>query len=71
MSKENFRQWIFGMLINELDISSTDEKTLLKLNKCTHEIMGFADEVNLFVKESIPQENENSGETQSGEAENF
>lgn len=50
LDKKNFQQWILGMLMTELDIKFEDMPTLLKLQKCSKEVIRFAEEHHLLAK---------------------
>lgn len=50
LDKKNFQQWILGMLMTELDIKFEDMPTLLKLQKCSNEVIRFAEEHHLLAK---------------------
>jgi len=48
LDKKNFRQWMLGMMMQELDVPFEDMPKLLKLQKCTQEIIRFAEEHHLL-----------------------
>jgi hypothetical protein len=50
LDKKNFRQWMLGMMMQELEVPFKDMPKLLKLQKCTQEIIRFAEEHNLLAK---------------------
>lgn len=50
LDKKNFRQWMLGMMMQELDVPFEDMPKLLKLQKCTQEVIRFAEEHNLLAK---------------------
>ena len=48
LDKKNSRQWMLGMMMQELDVPFEDMPKLLKLQKCTQEIIRFAEEHHLL-----------------------
>ena len=50
LDKKNFKQWMLGMMMQELDVPFEDMTKILKLQKCTQEIIRFAEEHHLLAK---------------------